>query len=119
MTPASALNLFANIVFDTAGQMAFKAADLGAERRPDRPRWVSLARAPALWLGIAAYGAEIFFWLAFLAATPLGEAVFTAAIGIVAVLLAGRWLHREPLTPRRLAAAALIGGGAALVGWGA
>jgi drug/metabolite transporter (DMT)-like permease len=119
MTPASALNLAANIVFDTAGQMAFKAADLAAERRPDRPRWASLARSPALWMGIAAYLAEIFFWLAFLAATPLGEAVFTAAIGIVAVMTAGRVFFREPLTPRRVAAAALIGVGAALVGWGA
>ena len=105
-----------NAALDTAGQLALKAA-AGAEG-DGLARWRAMAGTPWLWLGVACYLGEFFAWLAFLSLLPLSKGVLLGSINIVAVMLAGRLLFRERLTPYRTAGMALVAGGVALVGMG-
>ena len=103
-----------NVVLDTAGQLAFKAA--AGVHEEGWARWAAMARRPWLWAGIGCYVGEFLAWLAFLSLVPLSEGVLLGSINIVAVMVAGRLLFGERLTPWRLAGMALIAGGVALVG---
>lgn len=99
-----------NLLLDTAGQLAFKAAASGGEG------WLRMARRPWVWLGIACYCIEFFTWLAFLTLVPLSVAVLLSSVNVVSVMLAGRWLFGERLSPLRSAGMVLIACGVALVG---
>lgn len=106
----------ANVVCDTGGQLAFKAA----ATTPDdgRGRWRTMAGSPWLWVGISAYVAEFLAWLAFLSLVPLSEGVLLGSINIVAVMIAGRILFAEKLTRLRVAGILLVAAGVAVVGAG-
>lgn len=106
----------ANVVCDTVGQLAFKAA-AGAPGE-GAARWAALAKQPFLWLGIAAYTGEFFAWLAFLSLVPLSRGVLLGSINIVAVMIAGRLIFGERLTPLRVIGILLVAAGVALVGAG-
>ena len=105
------------LVFDTCGQLAFKAATHHAEGE-GLARWRAMAAQPWLWLGIAAFIAEFIAWLAFLSLVPLAEGVLLATLNMATVMLGGRLLFGEKLTPRRMAGVALIAAGVILVGVG-
>ena len=103
-----------NVVLDTGGQLAFKAA---ANAPGDGlARWLHMARRPWLWLGIGCYVIEFLIWIAFLSLLPLSEAILLGSINIVAVMVAGRTLFGEKLTRLRMAGILLVTLGVAIVG---
>ena len=103
-----------NVVLDTGGQLAFKAA---ANAPGDGlTRWLHMARRPWLWLGIGCYVIEFLIWIAFLSLLPLSEAILLGSINIVAVMVAGRLLFGEKLTRLRVAGILLVTLGVAIVG---
>ena len=113
--PTLATTLWAlNVALDTTGQLCFKAA--ARRGGPGSEGWLRMARQPWIWLGVAAFGAEFLTWLAFLTLVPLSRGVLLGSINIVVIMLAGRWVFREALTPLRVAGILLISAGVAVVG---
>jgi len=107
-----------NIVLDTGGQLAFKAA-AGDEAAGDGlARWKHMASRPWLWLGISCYVIEFLVWIAFLSLIPLSEGVLLGSINIVAIMVAGRFLFGEKLTRLRVAGILLVTLGVVIVGVG-
>jgi drug/metabolite transporter (DMT)-like permease len=105
-----------NVVLDTGGQLAFKAA-AGDRRAGDgMQRWKYMAARPWLWLGVGCYVAEFLVWIAFLSLIPLSEGVLLGSINIVAIMLAGRFLFGEKLTRLRVIGITLVTLGVAIVG---
>lgn len=105
-----------NIVLDTFGQLSFKAAS--AERRTDAglARWQAMARRPWIWCGVVIYACECMVWLAFLSLVPLSQGVLLGSINIVTVMIAGRVLFKETLSPMRTVGILLIAAGVGIVG---
>ena len=108
MPPLAVALWIANIVLDTAGHLAFKAAASGD--------WKTRFRSPRLWAGIACFCLEFVAWLALLSLIPLSQAVLIGSINIVVVMLAGRIVFHERLDGMRIAAMWLIAVGVALAG---
>ena len=108
----------ANVVLDTGGQLAFKAA-AGDDRAGDGlARWRYMLARPWIWTGIGCYVAEFLVWIAFLSLVPLSEGVLLGSINIVAIMIAGRMLFRERLSPLRVTGILLVAAGVAIVGAG-
>lgn len=105
-----------NVVFDTGGQLAFKAASRA--QGDGWARWRALASEPWLWVGIACYLGEFVAWICFLSLVPLSEGVLLGSVNIIAIMIAGRLLFREVLSPLRVAGILLIALGVAVVGLG-
>lgn len=116
MSPTVVTLWLANILLDTFGQLSFKAAASGTDLGGGLARWKAMARRPWIWCGIACYVGEFLAWLAFLSLLPLSEGVLLGSINIVAVMLAGRVLFGEKLSPLRTLGIVLIAGGVAVVG---
>lgn len=108
----------ANVLLDTAGQLAFKAAAGDPEAGDGLARWRYMVARPWLWLGVGCYVFEFLVWIAFLSLLPLSEGVLLGSINIVAVMLAGRVLFGERLTRLRVAGIVLVSLGVAIVGMG-
>ncbi|WP_427792913.1 EamA family transporter [Brevundimonas diminuta] len=106
----------ANIIVDCSGQLAFKAAASDPRAGEGLARWRYMATKPWIWIGIGSYVAEFLVWLAFLSLVPLSDGVLLGSINIVAILLLGRVLFREKLTPLRIIGVTLISLGVAVVG---
>lgn len=106
------------MVTDTGGQLAFKTAAVQGASKPGLAHWKHMAARPWIWVGMACYVAEFFFWMAFLAHVELSVAVMLASIDIVAIMLAGRLFFRESLTPWRVTGILLISFGVTIVGFG-
>jgi drug/metabolite transporter (DMT)-like permease len=109
---------FLNIVLDTGGQLAFKAAAGDQAAGDGLARWKHMASRPWLWIGIGSYVAEFLVWIAFLSLVPLSEGVLLGSINIVAIMLAGRFLFGEKLTRLRVTGILLVTLGVAIVGVG-
>ena len=105
-----------NVVLDTVGQLSFKAAAGDPDAGDGIARWRHMAARPWIWLGVSAYVVEFLVWIAFLSLVPLSEGVLLGSINIVVIMLAGRWLFREKLTPLRVTGISLITLGVAVVG---
>ncbi len=116
MTPLILLLWLCNIVFDSVGQLAFKAAALKEHPSQGMDYWLFIARQPMIWLGVSCYLLEFLLWLAFLSLVPLSNGVILGSINIVTLMLAGRLFFGEKLTPWRLAGMALVAMGVAVVG---
>jgi multidrug transporter EmrE-like cation transporter len=108
-----------NLLLDTSGQLAFKAATADSASSDGASRWLAILRRPWVWIGVACYVVEFFTWLAFLTVVPLAHGVLLAAASVVTVMLGGRWLFGEALHPLRVVGIMLIAVGVALVGVGA
>ncbi len=116
ITPLVGTLWLLNIVLDTGGQLAFKAA-AGDDRAGDGlARWKYMASRPWLWLGIGSYVFEFLVWIAFLSLIPLSEGVLLGSINIVAIMLAGRFLFGEKLTRLRVTGILLVTVGVTIVG---
>lgn len=116
-TPLVATLWVLNVLVDSGGQLAFKAAAGDPRAGDGLARWKWMARRPWLWIGIACYVAEFLLWLAFLSLVPLSEGVLLGSINIVAIMLAGRYLFAEKLSRLRVIGILLISAGVAIVGW--
>lgn len=111
--------LAANLIFDTGGHVAFKAATNRAAHLDGFAHWRALLLNPLLYVGLVAFAGEFLLWLALLSLVPLAQGVLVGCVNIVGVMLGGALCFGEPITRTRLAAIALIAAGVALVGWGA
>jgi drug/metabolite transporter (DMT)-like permease len=109
----------ANVVLDTGGQLAFKAAAGDRAAGDGLARWKYMAARPWLWIGVGCYVFEFLVWIAFLSLLPLSEGVLLGSINIVAIMVAGRFLFGEKLTRLRVAGILLVSLGVAIVGAGA
>jgi|SRR5690242_15279697 len=109
----------ANVVLDTGGQLAFKAAAGDRAAGDGLARWKYMAARPWLWIGVGCYVFEFLVWIAFLSLLPLSEGVLLGSINIVAIMVAGRFLFGEKLTRMRVAGILLVSLGVAIVGAGA
>jgi drug/metabolite transporter (DMT)-like permease len=118
MTATVAALWLANVLLDTFGQLSFKAAASGAGDGQGLARWRAMARRPWIWCGIGCYVGEFLAWLAFLSLVPLSRGVLLGSINIVAVMLAGRLLFAERLSPLRTLGIVLVAAGVAVVGLG-
>ncbi|AIJ44343.1 membrane protein [Comamonas testosteroni TK102] len=105
-----------NVLVDSGGQLAFKAAASEPGHRNGTQRWRFMLARPWLWVGIACYVAEFLVWLAFLSLVPLSDGVLLGSINIVAIMILGRVLFREKLAPMRVAGIVLVSIGVAIVG---
>jgi drug/metabolite transporter (DMT)-like permease len=105
-----------NVVLDTGGQLAFKAAAGDADAGDGLARWKYMARRPWLWLGVACYVIEFLVWIAFLSLIPLSQGVLLGSINIVAIMVAGRFLFGEKITRLRVAGIVLVTLGVTIVG---
>ena len=117
MSPLATVLWIANVIFDTLGQLAFKAAATGASDADGLARWRAMLSDRWIWLGVLSYVLEFFIWLAFLSFVPLSQGVLVGSINILAVMIGGRIFFKEALTRKRVIATALISTGVALVGW--
>lgn len=116
MNQLTLLLWIANIVADSLGQLAFKAAASRSADYAGLRHWQHMFARPWLWLGIVCYLGEFLLWLAFLTLVPLSVGVMMGSIGIVVIMLAGRvWFH-ETLSAWRLTGILLISLGVAVVG---
>ena len=107
-----------NLFFDTTGHLSFKAAATIADDVHGLPRWRRMINDKWIWIGVFAFVFEFMIWVAFLSVVPLSIGVLMGSFNVIAVILGGRFFFHERLTPKRLAAAALITLGVALVGLG-
>lgn len=107
-----------NIVLDTGGQLAFKAAAGDPAAGDGLARWKHMAARPWLWLGVGCYVIEFVVWIAFLSLIPLSEGVLLGSINIVAIMVAGRFLFGEKLTRLRVVGIMLVTLGVVIVGVG-
>ncbi len=117
MTLTATLVFLVNLVFDTAGHLAFKAASLDGANLETLSWWKKVVRNPLLWTGILAYVLEFAAWLAFLSLVPLSVAILVGCISILTVTIGGRLLFGEKLTPFRVAGITLIAIGVIMTGW--
>lgn len=118
MSPLAWMLLAVVMIGNTAGQLLLKAASVRADRAGEDGHWRALLRDPLLWLGVATYAIEFFVWLAFLSVVPLWLGVMVACIDIPLVMLGGRVLFGERISPARAGAISLIAVGVAMVGLG-
>lgn len=109
MAAITVLLWIVNVVLETAGQLAFKAASAGATR-------TTLIRSPFLWSGIACFTVQFVTWFGLISLVPLSQAMLINSINIVAVMIGGRLLFGEKLTIARVAGASLVSFGVALAG---
>jgi len=107
-----------NVLIDTGGQLAFKAAAGDPDAGDGLARWKHMASRPWLWLGVGCYAIEFLVWIAFLSLIPLSEGVLLGSINIVAIMVAGRFLFGEKLTRLRVTGIVLVTLGVAIVGLG-
>jgi drug/metabolite transporter (DMT)-like permease len=105
-----------NIVLDTGGQLAFKAAAGDEQAGDGLARWKHMASRPWLWLGVGCYVIEFLVWIAFLSLLPLSEGVLLGSINIVMIMIAGRFLFGEKLTTLRVSGILLVTLGVTIVG---
>jgi drug/metabolite transporter (DMT)-like permease len=118
MSPLVATLWLVNVTLDTGGQLAFKTAASDPHAGDGLARWRYMARRPWIWLGILAYLTHLLSWIAFLSLVDLSQGVLLASINIVVIMLAGRLLFREQLTPLRVGGILLVSAGVAIVGMG-
>lgn len=116
ITPLVASLWLINIVLDTGGQLAFKAAAADQRAGEGLARWKYMAARAWLWIGVSSYVFEFLVWIAFLSLIPLSEGVLLGSINIVAIMLAGRLLFGEKLTRPRVVGILLVTLGVAVVG---
>ncbi|AWM80031.1 hypothetical protein DKL61_06485 [Gammaproteobacteria bacterium ESL0073] len=116
MSPLVIVLWVSNVCFDTLGQIAFKFAATAPNNRDGWHYWFDLFRNYWLWIGIGSYLAEFFLWLAFLSLVELSQGILLGSINIIAVMVVGRLLFNEILTPYRIIGMTLITAGVIFVG---
>ncbi len=116
MTPTLFLLWLSTIVFDTCGQLMFKAAARKEHPGQGWAYWRFILGQPLILAGILCYLLVFLLWLAFLAAVPLALAILLSSINIITLMLAGHWLFDERLTPWRVVGMLLVAAGVTLSG---
>ncbi|TKI04479.1 EamA family transporter [Martelella alba] len=105
-----------NVLIDTLGQLAFKAAASSAAPYAGRAHWRHMLAGKWIWIGIFSYVFEFVLWLAFLSLVPLSVGVMLGSINIVAIMVAGRLWFKEKISKWRLIGILLVACGVLIVG---
>lgn len=105
-----------NVIVDTTGQLAFKAAAASGAHYSGMAHWRYMLKRPWIWIGVSSYVLEFVLWLAFLSLVPLSVGVMLGSINVVAIMIAGRIWFKESLSKWRLIGILLIACGVAVVG---
>lgn len=105
-----------NLACDTVGQIAFKYAAITSKHNQGMHYWRKLFGNLWLWLGFGTYFLGFLFWLAFLSYVPLSQGILLGSFNMITVMLAGRILFKEHITPFRLIGILFITTGVVLVG---
>lgn len=105
-----------NIITDSLGQLAFKAAASGSAHYDGVKQWRYMMARPWIWVGMACYVLEFVLWLAFLTLVPLSVGILLGSTSIVVIMIAGRIWFKEALTKWRLIGIMLISLGVAIIG---
>lgn len=116
MSPLVILLWVLNLLFDSVGQLVFKAAAVDPHLGEGMARWRKMACRPWLWIGVACYVCEFILWLAFISLVPLSDGVLLGSISIVVVMLLGRIIFHERITPLRGLGIMLVSLGVGIVG---
>lgn len=116
ITPLVLLLWTTNIILDSGGQLALKAAAADPRAGDGLERWRWMCKRPWLWVGISCYIIEFVMWLAFLSLVPLSNGVLLGSINTVVIMILGRMFFNEQLTPLRVTGIVLISIGVAIVG---
>ena len=119
MTALALMLWLLNMSMDSFGHLALKAAASHGLEVNTLLHWKHMLRSPWLWAGVACYICEFFVWVAFLSQVPLAVGVMLGSFNIVILMIAGRLMFRERLTPLRVTGITLITLGVILVGLGA
>lgn len=108
-----------NVVLDSVGHFAFKLAAIESDTDASfLGHWRHMLSRPWLWVGVGCFIGEFVAWLAFLSMVPLAQGVLLGMISIVVIMIGGRIMFQEPLTPLRIVGTLLIIVGVAIVGVG-
>lgn len=118
MTLLIILLWLSSICCDTLGQISFKFAAITPGNQKNFSYWYKLLINRWLWIGILSYGIGFLLWIAFLTLLPLSKAILLGSANIISVMIVGRFLFKEMLTPYRLLGVVLITCGVILVGIG-
>jgi len=116
MSPLVAMLWILNLLFDSIGQLVFKAAAVDPHLGAGGSRWRKMTRRPWIWIGFICYAMEFVLWLAFISLVPLSDGVLLGSISIVIVMLLGRIVFGERLTRLRVLGILLVSIGVAVVG---
>lgn len=116
MSPLVIVLWILNVLVDSGGQLAFKAAAADPRAGDGLARWRWMMRRPWLWIGVGCYVVEFVLWLAFLSLVPLSNGVLLGSINIVAVMIFGRILFNEKLTGLRVLGILLVSIGVGIAG---
>jgi drug/metabolite transporter (DMT)-like permease len=118
---ALAIGLFsATVLLDVVGQLLFKVGLMRmAAPAPQGWRFFgAVALSPAIVGGVLAYTLEAVLWLAALEHAPLSLLFALASLSYCGVVLAGRLVLGEAISPRRWLGTATITLGVVIVTWG-
>ena len=97
------------LVFNSAAQVALKAASTGALPQAFDVAWVSrLLHQPALYGAIVGFVSGFLVWMALLRHAPIGPAFAVSNLDIVTVLVASHWIFGEHIGLWQVLGAALI-----------
>ena len=108
-----------NVALDSVGHFAFKLAAIESDLDTSfLGHWRHMLSRPWLWVGLGCFIGEFVAWLAFLSMVPLAQGVLLGMISIVVIMIGGRIMFQEPLTPLRIVGTLLIIVGVAIVGVG-
>jgi len=118
MSPLAALVFILNIAADALGHLTYKFAAKGTEELETKAYWRHMLLHPWIWIGVGFHTAEFFLWIAFLALVPLSSAVMFGSVNVVVLMLAGRLIYDERISPWRAAGMILICLGITFVGLG-
>jgi undecaprenyl phosphate-alpha-L-ara4N flippase subunit ArnE len=97
------------ILMEVAREVCFKQA-------ADNASFGVAIVKPAAWLGILFWGVELVAWTVVLEHVPLSIAFPLMALSYIAIVLAGAWMLKEPVSIRHGLGALLIAAGVACVG---
>ncbi|MGH8113742.1 MAG: DMT family transporter [Rhodanobacteraceae bacterium] len=115
-TLATLLLLLGSVACDVTGQVCFKLGVGHATTGPHAPTLVyKVLHSPWIALGVAVYALEFVLWFAALSRTQLSVAFPFTALGYVGVVLASRYILKEPVSMRRWVGIGTIVVGVALV----
>lgn len=119
VTTRNILTIIISVGFSAAGQTFLK---LGlnnipsAEKRSGAGVLLAAATQPLCWLGICLFAFSVLLWMIVLSRAQLSWAYPLLGLSYVLVVLSGRIVFGEQLTPSRILGTALVIAGAVFIG---
>ena len=105
------------ITIEVAREICFKLAANRSEKEPKRGGYLlNLFGTPFLWLGFLCRFIEIFVWIKVLSSVPLNIAFPLISLCYCGMILGGKYILKETVSPRKWTGMFLITLGVAVVG---